>query len=111
LSAKEKCIVHGKWNAHGSFRKVAKKSPKRRAAERAPLTLPAQGYRAVDELRGDLSHSAYLHSLLEGEKARSQREAFVARANAQCTEAFCREAVRLNAHLPRWRIVGARSVN
>ena len=38
--------------------------------------------------------------LLEREKARRQREAFVARANAQCTEAFCREAVRLNARLP-----------
>jgi hypothetical protein len=100
LSAKEKCIADGKWNAHSSFMKVAKKSPKRRPAKRATLTLPAEGYRTVDELRGDLSRSAYLHSLLEREKARRQREAFVARANAQCTEAFCSEAVRLNARLP-----------
>ena len=100
LSAKEKCIAHGRWNAYCSLMKVAKKSPKRRPAKRATLTLPAQGYRAVDELRGDLSRSAYLHSLLEREKARRQREAFVARANAQCTEAFCREAIGLNARLP-----------
>ena len=80
--------------------KVAKKSPKRRPGKRATLTLPADGYRAVDELRGDLSRSSYLHSLIEREKARRQREAFVIRANAQCTEAFCREAVRLNARLP-----------
>jgi hypothetical protein len=91
---------HRKWNAYSALMKVAKKSPKRRLVKRATLTLPAEGYRAVDELRGDLSRSSYLHSLLEREKARRQREAFVIRVNAQCTEAFCREAVRLNARLP-----------
>jgi hypothetical protein len=80
--------------------KVAKKSLKDHAARRATLTLPASAYRAVDELRGDLSRSSYLQSLLEREKTRRQREAFVARANAQCTKAFCRETLRLNAHLP-----------
>jgi hypothetical protein len=80
--------------------KVAKKSPKGRFAGRATLTLPAEAYRAVDELRGELSRSAYLQSLLEQEKTRRQREAFVARANAQCTKAFCRETLRLNARLP-----------
>jgi hypothetical protein len=80
--------------------KVAKKSSKGRPAKRATLTLPTDAYRAVDELRGDLSRSSYLQSLLEREKERRQRAAFVTRANAQCTEAFCREAVMLNARLP-----------
>ena len=83
--------------------KVAKKSPaKRRSAPplRATLTLDIATYRKIDTLRGDATRAAWVQELIEAEKARREREAFIAAVNASYTPEVCRETLRINDDYP-----------
>ena len=83
--------------------KVAKKSPRKRpaaTASRVTLTLPGKTYRIIDELRGDVTRSAWLESLVEKEKVRREREALAELCRQQYTPEVCRETLRLNRLYP-----------
>ena len=84
--------------------KVAKKSPKRLRTRRPPtrntLTLSADAYQLVDELRGEESRSAYVQRLVERERARQEHEEFIARVNAEYTPEVCAQTLRVHAEFP-----------
>ncbi|MEQ1858591.1 MAG: hypothetical protein ABMA13_01495 [Chthoniobacteraceae bacterium] len=80
--------------------KVAKKSPRSRLPGRNTLTLPADTYRAIDELRGELPRSSYIQSLIEREQRRRDRAEFLERVNAEYTPEVCAETLRVNAQYP-----------
>ena len=83
--------------------KVATTSPKKRRTAppvRATLTLDIETYRKIDVLRGDATRSAWVQGLVEAEKVRQEREAFIERVRQQYTPEVCRETLRINDEYP-----------
>ncbi len=83
--------------------KVARKTPSRRlkaTLQRATLTLSAETYRSIDQLRGNVSRSAWVGQLVEKEQARLERERFIEEVNRQYTPEICRQTLALNDEYP-----------
>jgi predicted RNA-binding protein YlxR (DUF448 family) len=83
--------------------KVAKKSPRRVLAaspRRATLTLTAEIYGKIDQLRGGQSRSAWVQRLVENEEQRRERERLAQKLNEEYTAAVARETLALNQEFP-----------
>ena len=80
--------------------KVAKKSPKQSSFRRCTLTLPQDAYGLIDELRGKLPRSVFVQQLIERERNRIEREAFIASVNAAYTPEVVRRTLKVNAAFP-----------
>jgi hypothetical protein len=83
--------------------KVAKKSPRRALAtspRRATLTLTAEVYRKIDQLRGGQPRSAWIQRLVENEEQRRERERLAQTLSKEYTAAIARETLALNQEFP-----------
>lgn len=83
--------------------KVAVKSPRRSPVaplRRATLTLSGETYRKIDELRGEVPRSVWLHKLVEREGQRREREHFAQILRDQYTAAVVQETLTLNEEFP-----------
>lgn len=82
--------------------KVAAKSPRKRrtASGRATLTLSAESYRKIDELRGDKARSVWVQDLIEGEERARARRLFAETLAEQYTPEVCRETLEVHDEFP-----------
>ncbi len=82
--------------------KVAKKSPgpAPKASSRATLTLAAETYAKIDQLRGTQSRSSWVQGLVESEEGRRGREQLAQVLNQEYTAAVSRETLALNQEFP-----------
>ena len=82
--------------------RVAKKSPQKRSSSstRATLTLSAEVYRKIDQLRGAQARSTWVQGLVEGEERKREREEFAKALRAQYTSEVCRETLSINDEFP-----------
>jgi predicted CopG family antitoxin len=83
--------------------KVAKKSPRRStmaSPRRATLTLTAETYDKIDQLRGEQSRSAWIRRLVENEAQRRERDQFAQRLKEEYTTPVVRETLALNREFP-----------
>jgi predicted CopG family antitoxin len=83
--------------------KVARKTLRKRTASapsRATLTLTADAYAKIDELRGEASRSAWVQELIEQEAERREHEQFVSLVREQYTPAVCRQTLAVNDEFP-----------
>jgi hypothetical protein len=78
--------------------KVAKKSPS--TSSRATLTLAAETYAKIDQLRGEQSRSAWVQRLVESEEQRRDRERLAQKLSQEYTAAVARETLALNREFP-----------
>lgn len=83
--------------------KVAKKSPPkvlRASPRRATLTLTAEIYGKIDQLRGGQSRSAWVQRLVENEEQRRERDHLAQKLNEEYTATVARETLALNQEFP-----------
>jgi predicted RNA-binding protein YlxR (DUF448 family) len=83
--------------------KVANKSLCRAPStspRRATLTLTAETYGKIDQLRGTQSRSAWIQRLVENEEQRRERERFAQKLKEEYTTAVVRETLALNREFP-----------
>lgn len=82
--------------------KVASKSPGKRRlkSNRATLTLSAESYRKIDQLRGDKARSVWVQELVEREERARARRAFAETLSEQYTPAVCRETLSVHEEFP-----------
>ena len=78
--------------------KVAKKSPP--ASSRATLTLAAETYAKIDQLRGEKSRSAWIQQVVAREEKRRDREELLQRIKEEHTPEVVRETLRINDEFP-----------
>lgn len=86
----------------GECMKVAEKSQKKRRAGsgRATLTLSAEIYRKIDQLRGDKARSVWVQNLIEREEQERARQQFAQSLAEQYTPKVCRETLAVHAEFP-----------
>ncbi len=82
--------------------KVARKSPGKRRiiASRATLTLSADSYRKIDELRGEEARSTWVQGLIEQEEKTRERKKFAQALAEQYTSKVCRETLAVHDEFP-----------
>ncbi|CAN5127781.1 hypothetical protein BH20VER2_BH20VER2_18990 [soil metagenome] len=83
--------------------KVASKSPRKSPpspAGRATVTLSAETYRKVDELRGEHSRSAWIQRLVDREEERRARDELAEVLREQYTPAVAAETLVVNEEFP-----------
>jgi predicted CopG family antitoxin len=67
---------------------------------RATLTVTAEIYGKIDQLRGEQSRSAWLQRLVENEEQRRERARLAQQLNEEYTAAVARETLALNREFP-----------
>ncbi len=82
--------------------KVARKSPQKRpdASQRATLTLSAEVYRKIDQLRDGQPRSVWIQRLVEREEEKRARDKFAEDLRTQYTGEVCRETLAINQEYP-----------
>ena len=88
---------------HFALVKVAKKSPPKRltgSRKRATLTLSAETYQKIENLRGSDSRSAWVQQLIDKEESRMERERLNERLRKEYTPEVCRQTLAINDELP-----------
>ena len=84
--------------------KVVKKFQKSRVKKLHPrrpaIALPMETFDVIDKLRGNSRRSEFVANLIEREKRRIEREAFIAAANSACTPEVIAETLRVHAEFP-----------
>jgi hypothetical protein len=91
------------FKGHFAAVKIAKKSPPKRLTglrQRATLTLSAETYRKIENLRGSDSRAAWVQQLVEKEESRVEKVRLNERLRKEYTPEVSRQTLAINEELP-----------